>query len=126
MKTKSPVAIVQEQFEAYNAKDMKGWLATYAQNAEQFSLHGERLARGHDEMRMRMEPCFAEPDLHAKLLNRTAMGNVVVDLEIITRNLPEGRSTVEMVCIYEIADGLIQKASFAVGQTKLDSRQESV
>jgi len=41
------------------------------------------------------------------------MGNIVVDHEKITRNFPEGRGSLEMLCVYEIKDGLIQKASFA-------------
>jgi hypothetical protein len=43
------------------------------------------------------------------------MGPVVVDLERITRNFPEGRGALEMICVYEVADGLIVKASFAAG-----------
>jgi hypothetical protein len=39
----------------------------------------------------------------------------VVDYERITRNFPEGKGTVEMLCVYEVADGLIQKATFALG-----------
>jgi hypothetical protein len=122
MTTKSPIAVIQKQLDAYNAKDIEAWLATYAPDAEQYALHGERLARGHEEMRARMEARFSEADLNAKLVNRTAMGNVVVDLEIITRNFPEGRGTVEMLCVYEVTNGLIQKASFAFGQPKMDAR----
>ena len=47
------------------------------------------------------------------------MANVVVDLELITRNFPEGRGTIEMLCIYEVVDGLIRKASFATGKKTL-------
>ena len=63
---------------------------------------------------------FAEPDLHARLLLRMVVGNVIVDLEIITRNFPEGRGTLEMLCVYEVADGRIQKASFLTGEKKLE------
>jgi len=118
----SACTLVQRQLDAYNAKDIDGWLATYATDAEQYTLHGERLARGHAELRERIAVRFAEPDLHARLLNRTVLGNIVVDLELITRNFPEGRGTVEMLCVYEVVDGLIQKASFAIGTPKLDAR----
>src|SRR5580658_2950588 len=84
--TSDPVAVIQRQLEAYNAKDVDAWLATYAPDAEQFVLHGERLAQGHEEMRQRILTRFAEPDLHARLVARTVMGSVVVDLEEITRN----------------------------------------
>ena len=49
------------------------------------------------------------------------MGAVVVDLEEITRNFPEGKGTVEMLCVYEVTEGRIRKASFALGQQKLDA-----
>lgn len=114
-----PLEVIQRQLAAYNAKDIEGFLATYAIDAEQCTLHGERLAKGHAEMRPRYLARFAEPDLNARLISRTVMGNVVVDLELITRNFPEGLGTMEMLCIYEIAHGLIQKASFAPGEQRL-------
>ena len=47
------------------------------------------------------------------------MGNVVVDAELITRNFPEGIGTLEMLCIYEITNGLIQKVSFVSGEKRM-------
>lgn len=118
MSATSPISIVQAQLDAYNCKDIEALLKTYAFEAEQYTLHGERLAQGHDEMRARFLLRFAEPDLHARLLSRTVMGNIVVDFELITRNFPEGRGTVEMLCVYEVANGLIQKVSFAMGEKR--------
>lgn len=108
-------AVVQRQLEAYNRRDLAGWLDTYLPDAEQFELHGALLAKGHAQMRERMVLRFQEPDLHAELLSRTVMGAIVVDHERITRNFPEGRGTVEMLCVYELRDGRIAKASFALG-----------
>jgi hypothetical protein len=62
-----------------NAKDVNAWLATYAPDAEQYTLHGERLAHGHQQLKARILLRFAEPDLHARLLSRIVMGHVVVD-----------------------------------------------
>lgn len=110
-----PLAVVQAQLDAYNAKDIDALLATYAPDAEQYVLHGERLAQGHAQMRERFLARFAEPDLHARLLSRTVVGAMVVDCELITRNFPEGLGTVEMLCVYEVVNGRIQRASFATG-----------
>lgn len=107
--------IVQRQLDAYNARDLDAWLVTYAEDAEQFELHGGRLACGHAEMRERMRLRFAEPDLHAQLLSRTVMGHLVIDHERITRNFAEGKGCIEMLCVYEVQQGLIRKASFALG-----------
>jgi putative hydrolase of HD superfamily len=116
------LAVIQAQLDAYNAKDIEALLETYAVDAEQFALHGERLAKGHDEMRPRFLARFAEPDLHARLLSRTVVSNVVVDHEIITRNFPDGVGTIEMLCIYDVLNGRIQRASFSVGEKRLDAR----
>ncbi len=115
METLSPLSVVEAQLDAYNAKDIEALLKTYAPDAEQYTLHGALLAKGREELRARFLSRFAEPDLHAKLLSRVVVGNVVVDFECITRNFPEGRGTLEVLCIYEIFNGRIQKASFASG-----------
>ena len=118
MSIESPIEVVQRQLTAYNAKDMEAWLSTYAVNAKQTTLHGELIAQGHEEMRSRIISRFSEPDLAARLLSRTVMNNIVVDFEVVTRNFPEGPGTIEMICIYEVVNGLIQNASFALGQAK--------
>ncbi len=119
MKDTSPLSVVQGQLDAFNAKDVEALMRTYAPDAEQFVLHGERLAKGHDELRLRYLARFEEPDLFARLLSRMVIGNIVTDLELITRNFPEGLGTLEMLCIYEVADGRIQRASFASGAKTL-------
>ena len=64
----------------------------------------------------RMVLRFAEPDLHAELLSRIVMGNLVVDHERVTSTFLEGRGTVEMICVYEVLGDLIQHATFALGR----------
>jgi putative hydrolase of HD superfamily len=115
-----PLAVVQAQLDAYNGKDIEALLRSYAPDAEQYTLHGELLARGHEQLRARFLARFAEPDLHARLLSRSCVGSVVTDYELITRNFPEGRGTVEMLCIYEVVGGLIRRASFATGEKRLE------
>ena len=108
----SPALVVQAQLDAYNARDIDALLATYATDAEQFTLHGECLAAGHAALRERFLLRFAEPDLYARLVTRSVVGNVVTDVEIVTRNFPDGLGTIEMLCIYEVIGGRIQRASF--------------
>lgn len=113
---KSPEKVVQAQLDAYNAKDIDALLGTYHPDAEQYTMHGGLVARGHAAMRPRFLARFSEPDLHATLLHRAVVGNFVMDHERVTRNLPEGRGEVEMLCVYEVLDGLIVKASFAFAE----------
>lgn len=109
-------AVVQRQLDAYNAKDLEGWLATYASDAKQYEFPATLLTEGHEQIRARTGPRFQEPDLHAKLLSRSVMDDVVIDHEIVTRNFPEGRGTIRLICIYRVRDGLIREASFVFGE----------
>ena len=118
---RSPLEVVQAQLDAYNRKDVDALMNTYAADAEQFTLHGERIAKGHEQLRSRFLLRFAEPDLHARLVSRLVVGNFVTDSEVITRNFLEGLGTIEMLCIYEVIDGRIQRASFAMGKKILCS-----
>lgn len=115
----SPDRVVQRQLDAYNARDLDAWLATYAEDARQFEHPGQLLAAGHAQARERARPRFSEPDLHAHLVQRTVMGEVVIDQEVVTRNFPEGRGTVELVCIYTVREGRIRSASFVFGKKTL-------
>jgi len=117
----SPEAVVQRQFEAYNSKNLEAWLATYAQDAKQFEHPGKLLASAHAEIRARAAARFEEPNLHAKLLQRTVMGQIVVDHETVTRTFPEGPGRMELVCIYDVRNGKIQTASFVLGAKFLDA-----
>jgi hypothetical protein len=119
MMHKTPEAVVQAQLAAYNAKDLPALLATYAPDAEQYILHGELLAKGHAAIAERFRQRFTEPDLYARLLHRTVFAEFVVDVEAVTRNFPQGKGTVELLCVYQVVDGLIVKASFAFGQQQL-------
>ena len=125
MPTNSPLSVVQAQLDAYNAKDVEALLLTYALDAEQFTLHGNLLAKGHEQLRERFLMRFLEPNLHAKLLSRVVVGNIVTDAELITRNFPEGLGTLEMLCVYEVTDGRIQRASFVIGEKALHAPIQS-
>ena len=111
-----PEDVIARQLDAYNAKDIDAWLATYSNNAVQYELAGKLLATGHAEIRARALLRFDEPDLHATLLNRSVMGKVVIDHEVVTRNFSEGKGSVELVCVYVVENGLIQSASFSLGE----------
>lgn len=116
----SAEAVVQRQLEAYNARDLEAWLATYRVDAQQFLLHGSLLACGHEQIRQRMKDRFEDPALQARWISRTVMDSLVVDHEVVTRSGEEGLlMTVEMICLYEVHEGLIAKASFAVSEARL-------
>ncbi|MGE7957396.1 nuclear transport factor 2 family protein [Pseudomonas chlororaphis] len=116
----SAQAVVQRQLDAYNRRDLDAWLATYAEDACQYAHPATLLASGHAQIRARAALRFQEPNLHARLLSRAVMGNVVIDHEIVTRTFAEGTGTLETVAIYEVEAGRIKSASFTSGPQTLD------
>ena len=115
-----PEAVVQRQLDAYNARDLDALMATYAEDAEQFEHPATLLASGAAKIRERSAMRFTEPNLHAQLIKRMVMGNLVIDQEKVTRTFPEGLGTLELVAIYEVRNGRIAKAWFIPGPKTLD------
>jgi hypothetical protein len=114
-----PEAVVQKQLDAYNAKDIDALLATHAEAAQQFEHPSTLLASGVAQMRERFLTRFKEPNLHALLLNRTVMGNIVIDHEKVTRTFPEGPGHIQLIAIYEVQHARIAKAWFLFGPKTL-------
>lgn len=119
MKTDA-ASVVQRQLEAYNARDIEALLATYAADAELFEHPSKLLASGLEALRERFLARFQEPNLYATLLNRTVMGNIVVDREEVSRTFPEGPGRIGLIMIYEVRDGRIAKAWTIIGEKKSD------
>ena len=117
----APETVVQRQLDAYNARDIESLMATYAEDAKQFEHPAKLLADGAAAVRERFVARFKEPNLHAALLNRIVMDNVVIDHERVTRMFPEGPGHIGLVAIYEVRNGRIARATFIPGPRTLDS-----
>jgi hypothetical protein len=115
-------SVVQRQLDAYNAHDVDAWVATYADDAQQFEYPSVLLTSGSAQLRERITARFREPNLHARLIRRIVMGQVVIDHEEVTRTFPEGTGKMELVAIYEVRDGKIATARFMFGTKKLDPK----
>jgi hypothetical protein len=113
---------VQRQLDAYNARDIDALLAIYADDAQMFEHPAKLVASGSTALRERFLARFAEPNLHARLLNRVVMGNIVVDHERVTRTFQDGPGTVELVMIYQVQDEKIAKAWVIAGAVSLDGK----
>lgn len=111
----SPAAVIQRQLDAYNARDLDAWLATYAEHASQFEYPDKLLAQGHAALRERMQQRFADPALHARLVQRAVMGTMVIDQELVTRSVEGGVGHMELLAIYQVHGSRIQTASFVFG-----------
>ena len=104
--------IVQEQVEAYGARELEAFLATYAPNAALYRHpSGELIAQGHDAMRNIYSAMFdASPELSIHIQQRTALGDFVIDLELVAGM--RGGEPVRAVAIYQVSEGLIQNVWF--------------
>jgi uncharacterized protein (TIGR02246 family) len=111
----TPEAIVQTQLDAYNARDMEAFLATYADDAELYTFPGTLQTKGKAEMRKRYATRFSDGLLHAVITQHLAMGSTVIDHERIQVTLPEGPGVIEAIAIYEVRDGKIAKVTFISG-----------
>jgi hypothetical protein len=118
----NPEAIVRQQLDAYNARDVDALLAIYAEDAQQFEHPSKLLATGAAQIRERFVARFKEPNLHARLINRIVSGNMVIDHETVMRTFPEGTGKIELVAIYEVQNDRIAKAWFIFGAKTLDSK----
>jgi hypothetical protein len=118
----TPESVVQRQLDAYNARDIDALMATYSDDAQQFEYPATLLTAGAAQVRERTAIRFRESNLHARLVRRIVMGQVVIDHEEVTRTFPEGTGRIEMVAIYEVRDGKIVTARFIFGAKTLDPR----
>lgn len=110
--------VVGRQLDAYNARDIDAFMACWADDAQIFAWPATLVATGREEIRARHLERFREPDLSARLVSRAAVDDVVVDSEVVVRNLPEGLRTVDVIALYEIANGRIRRAWFKQGSPR--------
>lgn len=105
----NPEPIVREQLNAYNNRDIEGFLQTYTDDIELYNFPAERRSKGQDEMRKGYASYFeSTPDLNGEIKNRIVIKNMVIDEEYITAN----GSNFSAVAVYEVADGKIAKVTF--------------
>jgi hypothetical protein len=104
----SSVEVVQRQVEAYNARNLEAFAATYGETIQMVRLPTlEPAIKSKAELiEFYGTNRFMAPNLHAEVLNRIVFGNKVIDHERIT-GLPN--SPFECVVIYEVENDLIQR-----------------
>lgn len=110
---------VEQQLNAYNARDIDAFMQWWSDDCEYFEFPSNLLARGVEEIRQRHTKRFEEPNLFGRLIHRAVIGNIVVDHERVTRTYPEGKGEVDVVAIYEVFNGKIAKAWFKIGTPDL-------
>ncbi len=108
----SALQVVQEQLDAYNARNIDAFAAVFHENVEfvEFS-NGTTTIKGKAEMVERFTKFFEDnPELQSNLSSRMVIGNKVIDHEKIT-GLSNRTGVYELVVIYEVKEGLINKVT---------------
>ena len=101
----TPEAVVQKQLDAYNAKDLYGFMATMSETVALYEFGQETpAAMGFESVKEIYSNLFKNsPNLHSTLVNRIVMGNKVIDHEsIVGRSGSSG--TLELSVVYEVND----------------------
>jgi hypothetical protein len=114
--------IVQRQLDAYNLRNIDAFMAMWSPDAQYFKHPSKLLASGAVQIRKRHITRFKDPNLYGRLIKRIAVGNKVVDQEIVSRTFPEGPGRIGVIAIYEVNDDTIAKAWFIFGSPILDAK----
>ena len=105
-------AVVPEQLEAYNARDIERFVACYAADVRVIDLPA-------GTVRLNGKAAFAEayrrqfsryPEQRATIVSRQVAGDFVIDTEYVTGNFD--RPPAHVVAMYHVRDGLIQTVWF--------------
>ena len=101
---------VDAHVEAYNARDLDGFIACYSPDCVMEDARGQIVARGHEQLRTRFERVFeASPKLHCEIVHRTRVGEYVVDEERITGRVGGDQHG---VVVSHISSGVIDHQRF--------------
>jgi uncharacterized protein (TIGR02246 family) len=108
----SNIEIAQAQLDAYNAQDLEKYVTYFTQDCVISGLGGTPTETSRDAIKARYAKAFAQfPQNKAELKNRIAVGNTVVDHELVIR--APGGEQFEIIAMYSFKDGLISRVDFA-------------
>ncbi|WP_276481120.1 amidohydrolase family protein [Paraflavitalea pollutisoli] len=106
----SPAILVQQQLNAYNARDIEGFLAPYSDSVRVYMFPNQLIAEGKEAMRKEYSGMFTQvKELHCELVNRIVEGDTVVDQENVTGF---GDKPLKAIAIYKIRNNKIAEVYF--------------
>ena len=105
-KNLSPTRTVERQIELFNAHDLEGFLALFADDLEVFTIPGASVSTGKARLReLYTERFKANPDLHASAEAQMVSGDFVIQKEKIKGRA--GKEALVAVSIYQVKAGKI-------------------
>jgi hypothetical protein len=105
----TPLALVQRQLNAYNARNLEAFLEPYAEDVELYTFPDKLLFKGKEAMRKDYAFFKTVPDLHCEITERIVQGNTIIDKESVSGF---GGKAVEATAIYQIENNKIKKVYF--------------
>ncbi len=111
MADRTPEETVQANLDAYNAKDIAAFTASYSTEAKFCKIDGTVLLADREAIAAFHQKFFVgNPGAHCQILQHVVMGPFVVDHQQIT---VEGRPPMNVMLVSEVRDGLIVRASYS-------------
>ena len=108
----SNTVVAQKQLDAYNAQDLETYVSFFTADCVVSGLNGVPTETSRAAITIRYAKAFAQfPQNKAILKSRIAVGNTVVDHELVIR--APGGEQFEIIAIYTFKDGLISRVDFA-------------
>jgi imidazolonepropionase-like amidohydrolase len=107
----TPAAVVQRQINAYNARDIDAFLATYSSDAKLYEQPDKLLMSGQDAMRKGYAKLFERtPQLHVRIDRQMVLGRHVICEEVVS-GAPSGK-TIHAAAVYEVEGDKITRVWF--------------
>ena len=102
---------VVAQLEAYNNRNISEFLEPYSDNIKLYNFPNQQFGAGKEFMRRIYAGLFANsPRLNCKIINRTVLGNTVIDHEMVSGM--NGDNAIQAIAIYKILNGKIEEVYF--------------
>ncbi|MEQ8412936.1 MAG: nuclear transport factor 2 family protein [Imperialibacter sp.] len=112
-----PVDVVSRQLDAYNARDIDKFLETYSDTVKIYNYPDKLLMDGIENLRKGYEGFFQTAvDLHCDIVNRTILGNTVIDHESVV--FDKNKPRLEGIAIYKVSNGKIFEVRFINARTE--------
>jgi len=108
------IKVVNEQLDAYNARDLDRFLQCYVENVKvcAFPSGEELLEASGTNFKQRYKNLFEmSPNLNCQLVSRCLHGNIVMDQEIVT-GFNNSTETKNALAIYEVKNDKISRVWF--------------
>lgn len=105
---KTPEDVVQQQVNAYNARDIEALMATYSPGIKIYYHPDTLFCSGLEELKQRSQAFFdSNPNLHVETINRIVMGSFVITRDKLTGLA--NNQVYNSASIYKVQDGLIRQ-----------------